>query len=228
MKKIFTLFFILICCTCSKTQQNAAIELSQNKNETNTGQEINETNNPKDSAQSQDWVLVVNDEYAQIARVSAIGDSPDGEIYTTLIVECSISSLNEGKKNSVLRFSYSIDNPDKISSFDFNYFEGPNAPALEKKLVEIQANSSQKNIFWRFATSGRLGGYAEVIAFVLTPSPYNKPDRTVEFAQMIAKGSTEVTITVHDSQDDKKLIKTIFPAIDPSSEVARILDGCGK
>jgi hypothetical protein len=220
MERLFILILLLASCSSHQLQQHSNAEYSQN--EANSSLSNNESLN---SISAEDWIIEVNDEYARIARVSAVGKTPDGEAYTFLKLECPTKG---NKENPVISFEYSVSNPDKIPGFNFDYFEGPNAPAQEKKLVEIQANSPKNNLYWNFAAAGLYGGYAEVIAFAFSPSTSNKPDKTTQFAQMIADGSTEVTVTVHDYQDNQKVIKTTFPAIDPSSNVARVLNGCRK
>jgi hypothetical protein len=222
MERLFIFILLLASCSGHQLQQNSNVEVSQNNTDSNISQ--NKANNSETNS-TEDWAVIVNNEYGQYAKVLAVGKTPDGEAFTSLTLHCP---TKKDKENPVISFEYSVNNPDKIPSFNFDYFEGPNAPVLERKLVEIQANSPRGNLYWNFVAAGWYGGFAEVIAFVFSPSTSNKPDKTAQFVRMIAEGSTEVTITVHDYQDNQKVIKTTFPAIDPSSNVARVLNGCRK
>lgn len=217
MERLFILILLLASCSSNQIQQSS-VDIS---NEIKASETENEDNTSKTPVSTQDWKIIANDINGRVAEVSAKGKTPDGEVQTTLQLQCPT------EKNSVIVFVYNV-STDKISSFDFDYFEGPGAPALKRKLVEIQANSPQKNLYWNYSVAGGFGGNGIGSEFFFSPSTNNKPDKTAQIAQMIAKGSTEVIITVHDPQDQKKVIKTTFPAINSSSEVARILNGCRK
>jgi hypothetical protein len=217
MKSLFILLIFLTSCSGIKTQENFNSEA--NKDST-LNQAKDDANTSKNPAADEDWAVTMNATYMRTARISRMGATPDGEVFTAFELQCP------SKENSVTSFTYQVWNPSQIPSFNFSYFEGPDAPALKVKLMKIEAYSPDKRVSWQFKPAGLYGGYAEELAFEFSPSTFNKPDKTAELAQMIAKGSTEVTITVQDNRDKEKIIKSTFPPINPLSDVAKILNGC--
>lgn len=219
MKILFVLLIFLTACSNEQVKENFNLKTDDNSIKTQTNNSADLT---KTISVTYDWAITMNETYMRKAVVRSVGKSPNGEVDTTFELQCPT------KENQVTTFTYKVWNPRQIPNFNFDYFEGPDAPALKEKLVSIQAHSPDKSLDWQFSTAGLYGGFAEIIAFEFSPSTFNKPDKTAQLAQMIAKGSTEVIITVQDNRDKNKTIKSTFPAINPKSDVANILAGCRK
>jgi len=213
MKSIFLLIFLLSSCSGSTVLNNSNFAVAQNKNNSvetqNTG-----------AVKSNTWQIETSTN-GRIAKVEAIGKTSNStEIETVFKIQCPT------KQNLVTSVEFIVRNTSKINNFSFDDFEGPDAPNLKKKLVDISVISPQKKISWLAIVTGGYGGNGESDAFFINPSTTNKLDRTEEIAQMIAEGNARITLVVHDGKDYKKTVEATFPAIEISSDTAKYLNGC--
>lgn len=110
--------------------------------------------------------------------------------------------------------------------FDFDSFEGPGAPNLDKQLVEFKTESTRSKDVWKVAVAGWYGGNGEGDAFVFSPSTLNKTDQTVRIAKAVSSGEVVLTAIAHDSRRWDRTLEATFPKLDPSSEAASVLNGC--
>jgi hypothetical protein len=92
-------------------------------------------------------------------------------------------------------------------------------------LIEFRAVSPNGTVSFRESVGGVYGGAGETDAFNFESFNIER-NKLMRLARMIAKGSTELTVIVHDYKDYSKTIETTFPAIGASSDVAKILNGC--
>lgn len=166
------------------------------------------------------WLLRESNPNMRIATVGSIGISPNGDVETILEIQCPT------EKNSVTNISLIVQKAHSITNFDFESFEGPDAPNLRKNLVEIETWPETPNLRWLAQVTGGYGGNDEPDSFMFSLSSLNKPDRAVEFARIIADGKSGLRVIVHDGKDDKKTIEAAFPSIDPTGSVAKWLNGC--
>ena len=158
------------------------------------------------------WKITSSSEYGTIVTVTGVGKTPNGIAPVILKLQCPI------RENSPPPISFIVDNSEEIG-FDVDDFEGPYAPAFEKKLGEIRIISPQG----KTSIKTNVGGwYAVPSGFLFSPVV---PEHIV---RTIAKGSTEVTFVVHHNRDYQKIIEMSFPALDSSSDVAKALSGCRK
>ena len=131
-----------------------------------------------------------------------------------LLLRCPANS------DYVVSIDYIVRDANKIKSFNFGDFEGPDAPAQNKQLIEFRAISPSGDLTFRGSVSGGYGGAGEAGAFFFTPNAGNQK-KVEQLAQLIAKGSTQVIVIVHDYRNNRKTIETAFPAIDPASDMVR-------
>lgn len=167
-----------------------------------------------DSLPLDSW-QVQTSRYAKLAFVKTQGQGPNGEIQTLLRLQCPTT------ENSLTNIEYSVVDVSSIPEFDFDSFEGPGAPNLTKPLVEFVWGTQK----WTAAVAGWFG---DPDIFVFSPSTFNKPDQTNRIARTLAAGTTGLTVIAHDRKDWNRTLRTTFPPIDQSSNVAEILNGCGK
>ncbi|HLM62247.1 MAG TPA: hypothetical protein VK308_15690, partial [Pyrinomonadaceae bacterium] len=173
----------------------------------------------KNDSISKTWQMRINDSQVRTAVVMTNGKTPNGEAQTIFWLQCPAD------QKYVVAIHYIVRNSSKITDFDFASFEGPGAPGSEKKLVEFRVVSPNGKLSFRDSVAGWYGGAGEADAFVFGTGA-TKQDKIMQLARLVAKGSAEVTFIVHDYQDYRKTIETTFPAIDPSSDVAKFLNGC--
>ena len=212
MRKLIILVFFLTSCSASAVQDNSNF-VAQKKDDSNVA--LNE------DVVSRIWRININDSQARAAQISAIGKTPDGETQTIFWLQCP------AEKNNLVSINYLVQNSSKISNFNFDDFEGPDAPVQNKKLVEIRATSSHETLSFRTAVAGSYGAVEDLPAFVFELGTI-KQDKIMQLAQMVAKGSTKITFVVHDNRDYQKTVETTFPAIDAAGDVAKTLNGCRK
>ncbi|MDQ6787792.1 MAG: hypothetical protein M3033_13370 [Acidobacteriota bacterium] len=216
MKNII-LLFLFASCSGSTNLNNSNFAPAQNKINSAETQNIN-SDKPKT------WQVVksINERTVKgrIAIVEAVGKSSDAEIETLFKIQCPTKQL------SITELEFTFRNTNKLKTFSFDDFEGPDAPNLKKKLVEFRVDSPQKKMSWLAIGTGGYGGNGEPNAFFISPATTNKPDRTEEIARIIADGNAQITIVVHDGKDYKKTLEATFPAIEISSDTAKYLNGC--
>lgn len=220
MRKLIVLMFFLTSCSASAVQNVSNSVAPQNPVIAQTNDNPDSTRKLNDTI-SKTWQMRINDSKVRTAVVMTNGKTPKDEAQTIFWLQCPANSDYSASINYIVR------DTSKITGFDFDSFEGPNAPANEKILVEYQAVSPNGNLSFRDSGGGVFGGAGEGDAFEFETSKINQ-DKIRQLARMIAKGSTEVTVIVHDYKDYSKTIETTFPAIDASSDVAKILNGCQK
>ncbi len=210
MKKILIFALLLTSCSTSSLQENSNSKV-ENRVDSNHKEDANDFKVTNTFNYSPTWKIGSDDEYGRLATVSAMGKTKDGEVQTSFTLQCP------AKKNPLAGIKYYIDQ-DKAIHFNFEDFEGPNAAASNKEALEIRASSPQRKLSFRTNVWGNVGLFGVS----------DKQDKIIQLAQMVAKGGTEVTLIIHDSPDYQNTIETKFPAIEPSSDVAKILNGCRK
>lgn len=221
MRKFIVLFFFFLTSCAASAVQNVSNSVApQNLVIAQTNNNSDSTRKLNDSI-SKTWQMRINDSKVRTAVVMTIGKTPNGEAQTIFWLQCPADP------NYVVSIDFIVRDTSKITGFNFDDFEGPDAPAQNKKLVEFRAVSPRGSLSFRDSVAGGYGGAGEPDAFFFATGA-TKPDKKMQLAQMIAKGSTEVTVIVHDYRNNRNTIETTFPAIDVSSDVAKILNGCRK
>ena len=220
MRKFIVLAIFFTCCSASAVQENSNSVVMQTPVIAQTDKNSDSTRKLNDSI-SNTWQMRINDSKVRTAVVMANSKTPNGEAQAIFWLQCLANP------NYVVSIDFIVRDTSKITGFNFDDFEGPDAPAQRKKLVEFRAVSPQSNLSFRASVAGGYGGAGEPDAFFFTPDATNR-DKDIQLARMIAKGSTKVTVVVHDYRNNQKTIEATFPAIDASSDVAKMLNGCRK
>jgi hypothetical protein len=161
------------------------------------------------------WKFLLNDErYGKIAVVRATGETSYQRVRTKLKLDCP------GREAAITVLAGDMEK----TGFNLGgYSVNSGLPVTNKNLVEVLAVSPQGELSFKTKANGAIGYeglYPTVIFFELT--------NTRKLERLIARGSTEVTFVIHDLEDPLKTIKVTFPAIDPSSGMAKSLNGCRK
>lgn len=211
MRKFLILTLLLVSCSTSEVHENSNTLVYKQADSNITQENVNSIES-KTRDYSSAWKIVSNNENGRLAIVSAMGKTSAGEVQTSFLLQCP------AKENPLIVVHYIVEDPRKVIGFNFDDFEGVDAPAMNEKALEIQANSPRSKISLRTAVNGNVGRFTASSA----------EPKITQFAQMVAKGATEAIFIMHDSRDYQSTIKTTFPAIDPSGDVAKILNGCRK
>jgi hypothetical protein len=164
-------------------------------------------------------------ENSYLVTVSRTGRMPNGLIQALFLIRCAkTENTNSG-------FEFIVSDAAQFPYFNFDYFEGPNAPAQKKKTVTIATSKTEPKLTskssvkltWKFAVSGSYGCNADAKSFCFTENLENVPNPLPQVAKYIADGGFSTTVTVSDNQNE---IKSEFPPIDPASEAAKVLKTC--
>lgn len=172
------------------------------------------------AARAQNWQAQVNEHGLRTAQVSASGNTPDGPATTTLTVQCAPA------KNGTVSLLYSIDGTAQIKRFNFADFEGPGAPASQRKLVTVEVKLPARSVLVQTAVAGY---YVAADTFVFSFSaPRKIASQVTRVTDAIKGGAQTITFTVQDSRARRRVIQTIFPAAGAATAIAETMKGCGK
>ena len=153
-----------------------------------------------------------------IALVGAFGKGPDGEIKTTLLIQCPTPT------NDVTAIEFIVHKTGTLRDFDFDSFEGPYAPNLTKRLVEFHTTVGERTDRWSARVSGRYGGLGDADAFYFTL--VDSQSRLENIAKAVSRGEAVLMVIAHDGRNWNRTLEAQFPRIDPDSETASRLHGC--
>jgi len=170
------------------------------------------------TANGQDWTYFKGEYGIHKTITVAQGKMPDGNALTTLTLACK----GDGPKGNIL-LSYGVREAAKLSSFDFEYFHGPGAGALGKRLVSLTVETPRGTERVRLKVSG---SYSDMdnqadFQFELGPPPPH-------FIHALMSGAQKVTIRVTDDRKKRNTIYSTFPADGAASALKELLKQCGK
>jgi hypothetical protein len=161
------------------------------------------------------WQVHTN-KYGNTAWVGARGTGPNGEIQATLSIQCP------AQKNDLTTIELIVHRTGEIPDFDFDNFEGPDAPNADKDLITIRTDSDTGKSESKVSASGWYGGRGEADAFVFAAHISSR------IARDVAVGKVRISFVVQDANRSERTLEATFPKMDPSSDVATMLNGCRK
>ena len=165
-----------------------------------------------------DWRFEVDGNDLRAARIAARGSANGSAVNTMLSVVC-----RPGPEGTV-SINYTVYDTDNAGGFNFDAFEGPDAPASLKKLMDIYVESASGRIDTKMAVSG---SYIENKAFTFSMSAMNTGRSGARsIAEALANGAKAVRITVHDMHDQSIRIRTDFPALNARAVIEKTIKGC--
>ena len=172
------------------------------------------------SCKNRGWQFSANEYDLRTAQITAEGSSNGRAIHTMLSVECSPGP------GGTIGINYFVYNVKSAGSFNFDAFEGPDAPASSKKLVDIDVVTSHGTIKVKTAVSG---SYAEYDVFRFGLYAMNTGNSDVKrIAEALMKGANNIIITVHDMKNPALQLKTNFSALNASPAIEKTIKGCCK
>jgi hypothetical protein len=125
MRKFIILMFFLTSCSASSVQENSNPVVTQNSVVVQAKDNSDSTRKLNDSI-SKTWQIRINDSHVRTAVVMANGKTPNGEAQTILWFQCPRDP------NYVVAIDYIVRDSSKITDFNFDSFEGPDALAPKK------------------------------------------------------------------------------------------------
>jgi hypothetical protein len=149
-------------------------------------------------------------------------DTPDGPVDARLVLFC-----REGKGGWIgldctFHRPAGSGYPQGTKGFHFDDFEGPDAPALRRRLTRLAVTGGARPFQVTVAQSGSLS--SELQGFTFTAGgPNTGPNPVKRLLRSVVPGSGKLTVSIQDSQDPKALIRAEFPATGLSSLVGQLL-----
>lgn len=122
-------------------------------------------------------------------------------------------------------FDLDLAHPEAIKTFDFDDFEGPDAPAGKRQLLMatiVRPNGAQEHI-----TASPSGSYSprESFAFEVSDFFYRKGTPARRVLEALRSDATSLTITIADYQRSTTRIELTIPVAGTSGEFRWLLEG---
>lgn len=183
------------------------------------------------TARAAGWELHQNAKTgAQAAACTAMGTGPQGPVKATLILHHRRGApLKVVKKDNVTELpiiiELCVDAYESVKGFDFNSFEGPDAPAASKRLISITIEAGKERFAKRFNQSGGINQLEWLIHLGEPTSTaaaahdftfgVGNPTRDVKefitITKLLRQSPSKIEITVTDFTDAKRTLHFTFP-----------------
>jgi hypothetical protein len=174
------------------------------------------TGGPAQSAVS--WRYVESVDGARSASTYAQGRTPAGQVSMRLEVRC------QPGPDATASIVYVIRRAQALPGFHFNAFEGPDAPALQRKLATIRVVALRRDVQVSTAVAGHFledGSFA----FVLS-APLIGRNEVKWLTDAMILGAVLVVVSVQDPIDRNKRVYAQFQASEAAAPVTNVMDGC--
>ena len=177
---------------------------------------------------------------AQAAACTVTGAGPHGAAKATLVLHHRRGQpLKLVKKGNVtdlpIIIELCVDGFEAVKGFDFLAFEGPDAPAADKRLVSVTIEAGQEHFAKRFAQSGWINHLAWLLQGPEKADPASSPKEPDDFTfgigdasrevkdfititRLLQHSPTKIEVTVTDAKDPKRVLHFSFPT-DHAAEV---------
>lgn len=164
------------------------------------------------------WRYVEGTDGVRTASTYAQGRTPAGQVSMRLEVRC------EPAPEATASIIYVIQRASLLPGFNFTQFEGPEAPALQRKLATIRVVALRRDVSVTTAVSGRFledGSFA----FVLS-APLLGRNEVKWLTDAMILGAVLVVVSIQDPVDKNKRVYAQFQASQASAPVTNVMDGC--
>ncbi len=164
------------------------------------------------------WRYVESVDGARSASTYAQGRTPAGQVAMRLEVRC------EPGADATARIVYVIRRANTIPDFSFAAFEGPDAPALQRKLATIRVVALRRDVSVSTSMTGR---YLEDGSFAFSLSaPLVGRNEVKWLTDAMILGAVLVVVTVQDPINRDKRVHAQFQATQAAGPVTNVMDGC--
>lgn len=155
------------------------------------------------------------------AIVDGQAHTPDGPAKVRLSFTCTPG------KGGTSGVSFVVLGANKLTGFDFDDFEGPDAPASGKPLVTFVAHKNGGDVVVQTACSGSYtvtdGGFS-FDAY----NAANARGKVTELSDALIAGATSISVRVQGLKNPQKTIEATFQATGAAEAVRQAMKACGK
>jgi hypothetical protein len=173
---------------------------------------------------------------AQVAACTVTGTGPRGPAKATLVLHHRRGQpLKVVKKANVTELpiiiELCVDGYESVKGFDFLAFEGPDAPAADKRLTAVTIEAGKE----RFAKRFNQGGWINQLAWLLESGAKTDSAKANDFTfgigdasrdvkdfititRLLQQSPTKIAVSVTDAKDPKSALRFAFSA-DQAAEV---------
>lgn len=114
----------------------------------------------------------------------------------------------------------------KIKGFDFGYFEGPDAPGNNKKLMRISLTYKKKQTRFQVSPGGWVSAEIEDGFVFGAGTPTRDKDGYMrKVVEAVLKGAESIEVDVVDGADPSKIIAVTFPIADGKERFQALMRG---
>lgn len=166
------------------------------------------------------WRYVERVDGVRSASTYAQGRTPGGQVSMRLEIRCVPGA------DATASIVYVIQRADMIPGFSFTAFEGPDAPALQRKLATIRVVALRRDVSVSTSVSGRFledGSFS----FILS-APLLGRNEVKWLTDAMILGAVLIVVTVQDPVDRDKRVYAQFQASQAATPVANVMDGCAE
>ena len=164
------------------------------------------------------WRYVEATSGARSASTYAQGRTPAGQVSMRLEVRCQPGA------DATASIVYVVRSAHTIHGFNFTAFEGPDGPALQRKLATIRVVALRRDVSVTTAVSGHFledGSFA----FKLS-APLAGRNEVKWLTDALILGAVLVVVSVQDPVDRNKRVYAQFQASQAANPVMNVMDGC--
>jgi hypothetical protein len=155
------------------------------------------------------------------AVVDGQAQTPDGPAKVQLSFTCT---PGRGGTSGV---SFVVLGATKLTGFDFDDFEGPDAPAAEKPLVTFTVHKAGGDVVVHTACSGSFtvsGGGFSFDTYNMT----NTRGKVTELSDALIAGATSISVRVQGLKNPQKTIEATFQASGAAEALRQVMKACAK
>ncbi len=167
-----------------------------------------------------DW-QVKKEQNGMAAEVAADGQTPDGTAKTTLSFQCSPG------KGGTSTITFIVLGAFKMKGFDFDDFEGPDAPAQRHAQVTLTTHRLAGDLVIKTPCTGYYTVSDEGFAFEITTMASVR-GKVTQLSDALIQGATGISIRIKGLKHPEKIIEANFPATGAAAALTQVMQGCGS
>ena len=164
---------------------------------------------------------IKNQDNGVVAEAAAEAKTPDGPARSTLSFQCTSG------KGGASTIEFTVAGAVAMKGFDFDEFEGPDAPAQRHALVTLTAHRRAGDLVIRTSCTGFYTVSDEGFAFEVTTMA-NVHGKVSQLSDALIHGATSISIRIRGLKHAEKTIEATFPADGAPAILGQIMAGCGK
>jgi hypothetical protein len=154
------------------------------------------------------------------AEVGADASTPDGTARSTLAFQCAPG------KGGTATVRFTVLAAVKIKSFDFDDFEGPDAPATGRQLVTFIVQRAAGDLVVKTSVSGYYTVSDEGFAFE-NSAMANARSKVTQLGDALMNGASAISVRVKGLKNAQKTIEATFPAAGAGAILGQVMQACG-